>query len=309
MRSWLKQGIKTAIGGLGFEVRKTSLARLHSGNPSQRIAEYLANGRRPWSAGYIEYRREFISKVLSNVELMTDIGSGNAIPDGYGFALCERCIEYPWLMVRLHHVGPRILDAGSTLNHDFVLDQPVFRGRELTVLTLAPEWECHWKRRISYLFADIRNMPLRDGYFDAVCCISTLEHIGLDNSQFLGSHAIKSEQGTHLDALLELRRVVRPGGKVFITVPFGADPHCPTTLVFDEAMITQLLDCFRPAAFELQLFKYEKSGWRTSTMAECATAEYQPWIMLPSAQRSQECPIDEDHASAARAVACLALTR
>ena len=45
-------------------------------------------------------------------------------------------------------------------------------------------------------------LPLRDGAFDAVFCIETLEHVA-DETQ----------------ALAELRRILRPGGHVVLTVP------------------------------------------------------------------------------------------
>jgi RNA polymerase sigma-70 factor (ECF subfamily) len=54
------------------------------------------------------------------------------------------------------------------------------------ILSLAPEEECFWQRSVSYLFHDLRNIPIRDDYYDTISCLSTLQHVGCDNSSFTG---------------------------------------------------------------------------------------------------------------------------
>jgi hypothetical protein len=88
--------------------------------------------------------------------------------------------EYSWLLAHLQS-GPEIfLDAGSALNHAFILEQPVLEKKKLHILTLAPESNCFWQKGISYLYHDLRSIPIRDGYYDAIVGLSTLEHVGCD---------------------------------------------------------------------------------------------------------------------------------
>src|SRR4051794_31947923 len=46
------------------------------------------------------------------------------LPDGYGRWLDERIIEYPWLFSRLSSGPGKLLDAGSILNHHFIISHP-----------------------------------------------------------------------------------------------------------------------------------------------------------------------------------------
>lgn len=55
---------------------------------------------------------------------------------------------------------------------------------------------------------DGRTLPLRDGSTDAILCTQVLEHV-FEPSDFLS----------------ELRRVLKPGGRLLLTVPFVWDEH------------------------------------------------------------------------------------
>ena len=70
--------------------------------------------------------------------------------------------------------------------------------------------------------SDLRALPLRDDWFDEVVCLSTLEHVGMDNAGY-GAAAPRAEdpRAEAAQALRELLRVVRPGGRVHLSVPFG----------------------------------------------------------------------------------------
>ena len=76
---------------------------------------------------------------------------------------------------------------------------------------------------VSYVFEDLRETCYRDAYFNWIVCISTLEHVGLDNTRFYTSDLRRKEvsPGDHLRVASELRRVLRPGGVLYLSVPFG----------------------------------------------------------------------------------------
>jgi SAM-dependent methyltransferase len=202
------------------------------------------------------------------------------------------------------------LDAGSALNHTFILNHPVFRNKKLYILTLAQENNCYWYKGISYIYDDLREIPMRDDYYDTVVCISTLEHVGLNNILFnhSESHA-EQRQNDFLVALLEMRRVLKPGGKLFITVPYGKYCNFGTFQQFDAQRVEQTINAFEPGRVEQTYFLYTADGWNVSNVEICADAEYVSWVMLPPEKRSATFPDHPDRAAAARAVACLLLVK
>ena len=88
---------------------------------------FVRNGMKPWKTGYLEYKDDEISRVVREGTF-----SSNKLPAGYGFRLDERIIEYPWLFSRLPMGEGRLLDAGSTLNFEFLIEQPVLRRKKST---------------------------------------------------------------------------------------------------------------------------------------------------------------------------------
>src|SRR4051812_49202949 len=116
------------------------------------------------------------------------------LPAGYGAGLDERCVEYPWCLSRLRESDVRVLDAGSVLNIGYILDQPAVARTKKHILTLAPEGDAYWHRGISYLYEDLRDIPTRDAFYDCVVCLSTLEHVGMDNHDYTGSFDVSEER-------------------------------------------------------------------------------------------------------------------
>ena len=39
-------------------------------------------------------------------------------------------------------------------------------------------------RGISYVYCDLRDLPLRDAFYDTVISLSTLEHVGMDDEHY-----------------------------------------------------------------------------------------------------------------------------
>ena len=66
--------------------------------------------------------------------------------------------------------------------------------------------------------ADARELPFDKGSFDQVLLVSTLEHVGADNALYGLSD---DRPGGRLEALQEIRRVLRPGGRLLASVPVG----------------------------------------------------------------------------------------
>jgi SAM-dependent methyltransferase len=272
------------------------------------IADYLATGRRPWSRGYDAFKEAFLAQHLADPLLLQRVATDDPLPPGYGEFLDERVVEYPWLLSRLQERPARVLDAGSSLNHAYLLDHPRLRVRDLTLVTLAPESQCHWQRRISYVFADLRHLPFRDNFFDEVVSISTVEHVGKVNHLYTRDRRFHENDNTAFGAAVrELRRVCRPGGKAYITVPFGRHTDFGWYQQFDARLLDQLVDAFAPALMNATYFRYGDGGWQVSDRASCADCEgfdiHATKYKDPRSQRDY----DPDFAAASRGIAALEL--
>jgi SAM-dependent methyltransferase len=261
---------------------------------------YWLRGRPPWSAGYYTAKKRAIETAIDQQA----VTQGKNLPGGFGIALDERVVEYPWIFGHLSETGnanPRMLDAGSILNHDFILNRKPFKGGDLTIMTLAPEKYCQWHEGISYVYGDLRETFFNDQTFDVVICISTIEHVGLDNTLLYTSDQQRAERDEtgFLAAIREFRRILKPGGVCYVSFPFGARQNLGWYHVFDEAMVKQLVDAFAPASCQIEYFRYSEAGWERSNAERVKDAVV---FDLHSGQGK-----GSDRAASSRAIACLRL--
>lgn len=164
----------------------------------------------------------------------------------------ERLIEIPWTLAR-YRGERRVLDAGYAFAEPAWLAalapfEPV--GADLAE-TDAPGY-----RRVR---ADLRDLPFEDGSFDIAFCVSTVEHVGRDNTIY-GLAAEDDPDGIPR-ALRELRRVV--AGRVLLSVPAGAREEHDWFVQLEPAV---WLDLFRDAGFlvfEHELYELGDDGWRS----------------------------------------------
>jgi SAM-dependent methyltransferase len=269
----------------------------------------LHNG--PWAPGYDTAKARLIATTLADPTLLTCFRVGGELPDDHGIGIDERCVEYPWALSRLHPSAERILDAGSVLNHEMLVVSPVLRDKTLHILTLAPERRCFWSRGISYVFGNLVDIPMRDNYYDAIVCLSTLEHVGFDNFGYTGKHE-SARPDEFLLAMKEFRRVLKPGGVLLLSVPFGARQDFEAFQQFDIGLVSAAINAFGPAREIVQRFyRYSDRGWTLSTAVDCAESRYVDWVGEVWGGKPWPEPkhVEGDFAAAARAVACIELVK
>jgi SAM-dependent methyltransferase len=180
------------------------------------------------------------------------------------------------------------------LNHRHVLERLLPRIDELTIMTLAPEPVAFTSLGISYLYGDLRALPFRDDWFDEVVCLSTLEHVGMDNAVYgAGGPRAEDPRVEAAQALRELLRIVRPGGRVHLSVPFGRRENHGWFRQLDRADVDDLLAAAGAARPEERTFVYSSRGWREGGGRRAARARY-------NAGQARA----RDGAVAARAVLC-----
>ncbi|MFC1773126.1 hypothetical protein ACFL3A_07220 [Pseudomonadota bacterium] len=258
---------------------------------------YVARGRKPWIAGYYTAKRQLIEKAIDGGLL----SPGAGVPYGYGARLDERVVEYPWVYSRLPADPKTMLDAGSALNHHYLVSRAPVNKAKLSICTLAPEKRCYCSRGISYVYDDLRSSMFRSETFDTIVSISTIEHIGLDNTMLYTADGAKCEDDSagFRAAVREFRRIIRPGGQCFITVPYGKAKVRGWFQVFDDKMIQAIVDEFRPSNKEVEYFGYSSDGWRPVDSSELAEATF--------FDIHQDKKFDSDFAAGARGVACMRL--
>lgn len=260
---------------------------------------YYLRGKKPWSRGYAEYKVSQIRKKLVDNSFQAD-----RLPHKYGFRLDERIIEYPWFFSRLpEYKQGKLLDAGSVLNFEYILDHHSLKTKNIFISTLAPEESCSWRKGVSYVYEDLRNSCFKGDYFDWIASLSTIEHIGLDNTMLYTSDVSKNEQAgsSCLAAVEEYKRMLKPGGTLFLSFPFGKHENRGWFQIFDATMLDRVIESFGPSQVKEFHYKYELDGWKVSSREESKGATY----FDIHTQKSY----DSDFAAASRAIVCLEMIK
>jgi SAM-dependent methyltransferase len=169
----------------------------------------------------------------------------------------ERVVEIPWVLSRLR-VSGRVLEVGYAFAETAYLGGLLRAGVELVGADLA-------KRDaggMETVEADVRKLPFPDRSFDQVLLVSTLEHIGADNTVY--GLAAESDGAARLEALCELNRVLRHKVSLLVTVPLGEPGDHGWFKQEDEHGWTQL---FTRAGFfveEIEAYELQREGWRAA---------------------------------------------
>jgi SAM-dependent methyltransferase len=167
----------------------------------------------------------------------------------------ERVIELPWVLSRLRETG-RILEVGYAFAETAYLGALLRAGVELVGVDLATR-EVEAAETVQ---ADVRQLPFPEHSFDQALLVSTLEHVGADNSVY--GLETEPDEGGGLAALRELRRVLRRDGTLLVTVPLGEPGDYGWFRQEDERGWTRL---YARAGFfveEQETYELTEEGWR-----------------------------------------------
>jgi len=179
----------------------------------------------------------------------------------------ERVVEIPWVLSRL--AGERALEVGYAFAEPPYLAALLRAGfTELTGVDLA-EADVPGLTGVQ---ADARDLPFGAQEFDLVLCVSTLEHVGADNSGY-GLDA-EDDGASRLTALRELRRVLAPLGRLLITVPCGEPGDYGWFHQDDVRGWTRL---FTRAGFfveEQEVYELTEEGWQAAPELDTAGLRY-----------------------------------
>lgn len=137
----------------------------------------------------------------------------NAVEQG---VLNSRMLEYPFVIAKLDGCQRgRVLDVGCTDGGNLVA--PILASLGWEVYGVDTRHFGFRHPNFRFVHEDVREMSFPDDFFDCAYAISTLEHVGL-----AGRYAVRvDDPDGDFRAVAEVRRVVRPGGRFLLTVPYG----------------------------------------------------------------------------------------
>jgi SAM-dependent methyltransferase len=275
------------------------------------LNNYLKSDRRPWREGFHQYRAKYIEDVINDHALLENFRFNKPLPEGFGYRIDARVVEVPWALSKLSEHSGRLLDAGSSFNTNYTLNSPSLSNYKITIATLAPEGICLWNLGISYVFSDLRILDFRDNWFDTVVCISTIEHVGMDNSLYAGSAEVakRANPKDFLLAVRELKRVLKPDGTLYITFPFGQYEDHGWFQQFDSALADTLIEEFNPIFFEETVYKYDPDGWKLSNRSFCSKCQFFDVHTSKYFNSKSTIEYPTDYPAGERAVICLALIK
>jgi len=187
----------------------------------------------------------------------------------YGAGDTERCIEIPWAL-SCYRGERRVLDVGfANAEERFLKELIALRIPQLCGIDLVK------KRvdKIDSVMGDVRSLPFRKGSFDLVLCISTIEHIGKDNTKYCKGFEKEDPTGD-ITASRELYRITKTGGRMVLTAPYGKLHDYGWFVQYDEKMWQELIKASGFRAIREDFFKYE-GGWHRCSRKALEDVLYQ----------------------------------
>lgn len=169
----------------------------------------------------------------------------------------ERLVEVPWVLSRLR--SGRVLEIGYAFAEPAYVaalvdaDVGELVGADLAAADVPG---------MDTVVADARALPFPDGSFDQVLLVSTLEHIGADNTVYGADGSV--DASGRVAALGEVRRVLKASGSLLVTVPLG-EPHDYGW--FRQEDIRGWTKLFTGAGFfveEQEAYELLDDGWRSA---------------------------------------------
>lgn len=146
----------------------------------------------------------------------------------------ERIVEIPFALASIRELPPDslILDIGSaesTLSISLACT-----GYQVISMDIRPYPMKH--PRITHVVADVDEWKGPQRPLDAIFCISTLEHLGL-NCYGYGS----TKPGLDRKAMSLFAQWLKPGGQLVLTVPYGRRAVTELERTYDAELIEHLL--------------------------------------------------------------------
>jgi len=150
--------------------------------------------------------------------------------------------EWEWVVSNLDLKRGKILDVGclSATYSETISDLNKYllkMGYEIHGLDVG---KCKFKHaNFRFIRKSIQELDYPDDYFDAVTCVSTIEHVGLP--RYVPLHGTKVELNGDLKAMEQMKRVLKKGGCILITGPYGVPKVTEHFRIYDCSRLERLV--------------------------------------------------------------------
>lgn len=159
----------------------------------------------------------------------------------------ERIVEIPFVFSNLRvPKGSVVVDVGCVESRLSL--ELANLGYKVLAVDIRPYEFCHPNLKV--IRGDFVQSPIDDRSVDAVVAVSTLEHLGLP------CYSMQGSPGSDLSAMEKIRRILRPGGQLILTVPYGQKGQTEWFRVYDHDALQRLLEGFAVDKLEF----YERAG-------------------------------------------------
>ena len=166
----------------------------------------------------------------------------------------ERVAEVPYAFRALSRVPPggTILDVGAT--ESTVSLSLATLGYQVTAIDPRPNLLDH--DRLQTVVGQIEEWET-DAEFDAVLCLSTIEHLGTGEYEQQGT-----ESRVDLDAMKRMHELTKPGGSLVLTTAVGRAASNESSRVYDREGLDELLAGWEVEDLTL-LQRKDATSWAT----------------------------------------------
>lgn len=223
--------------------------------------KYFKIFSKEFGRGYERYKKSLIIKKLNNKSLKPN----NIFID-------ERIVEIPWVMQELKNSRGNLLDAGSTLNYEYLIKK-INKKMNIYISTLYPEKNYYNNLGVNYIYEDLVDLSFKKNYFDVITCISTLEHVGFDNSIYKNNKKTqkrdKYKKNKHILVLKKLFEVLKPKGKLLLTIPYGKRGKYNNMQQFDKSSLKKLLNNLKTKKIFKKFYIFSDDGWHKVSEVKC----------------------------------------
>jgi hypothetical protein len=107
----------------------------------------------------------------------------------------------------------------------------------------------------------------------------------------------------------ELKRVLKPGGTLYVTLPFGRYEDHGWLQQFDAGLMDELIKAFGPTHLAETIFRYEPDGWKLSDRTACAQCQFFDVFTSKYFDPGSTIEFPPDYRAGEGAVACLELRK
>lgn len=174
--------------------------------------------------------------------------------------LSERTVEIPFVLSQYHgearvleigfaHAEPRYVEALQSLEIPLLVGLDLVPGNQKLAQVFSP------------VVGDVRTSLFRAGAFDLVLLVSTVEHVGRDNSGYgIDRDGASIDEHPDRSAIATIARWLAPGGRLLVTVPFGRFEDHGWLVNYDAAHLDALVAA---SGLDVASARYyeQRGGW------------------------------------------------